>query len=477
LALVAPTERWHYAALSTETHIETIELQPDTLLQLATRWPERYPVFLDSAADGALSQLSILAAMPTGCLWLDARKGLQGSGNLTSYATEPAVGFLVALERAWKATADAHPRHASHLPFTGGWVAYLGYELAAEVEPSLKPHWPRANAADERPIAVALRVPVVLTRDVLGRGQLIAEAGTRSADLARVHEDLRLVRTTAISTPPTLGITPIEELPEAFIKRVESAQDYIRAGDIYQANLSRPWRATLPSGVTAAALYRRLRVANPSPFAAFAQFGSFAILSSSPERLLRIRGNRVDTRPIAGTHPRGSTAENDQALAEAMIAHPKERAEHVMLIDLARNDLGRVCVGGSVRVDDYMAVETYAHVHHIVSNVTGELRPGVTPIQALRAVFPGGTITGCPKVRCMQIIAELEAQPRGPYTGSLGYLNHDGSGDFNILIRTMSLLGQQLEFRAGAGIVADSRPQRELEETRAKARGMTLALA
>jgi anthranilate synthase component 1 len=220
-----------------------------------------------------------------------------------------------------------------------------------------------------------------------------------------------------------------------------------------------------------------LRQANPAPFAALAQFGEFRVLSSSPERLLRIRGRRVDTRPIAGTHPRGKTMAADQALAQAMIAHPKERAEHVMLIDLARNDLGRVCVGGSVRVDEYMAVETYAHVHHIVSNVTGELRTDVTPVQALRAVFPGGTITGCPKVRCMQIIAELEAGPRGPYTGGLGYLNHDGSGDFNILIRTMSLLGNELEFRAGAGIVADSNPVRELDETRAKARGLLLALA
>jgi anthranilate synthase component 1 len=185
----------------------------------------------------------------------------------------------------------------------------------------------------------------------------------------------------------------------------------------------------------------------------------------------------VDTRPIAGTHPRGATEADDRALAAALIAHPKERAEHVMLIDLARNDLGRVCVGGSVKVDEYMAVETYAHVHHIVSNVTGELRPEVTAVEALRAVFPGGTITGVPKVRCMQIIAELEAAPRGPYTGSLGYLNHDGWGDFNILIRTISVFGNQLELRAGAGIVADSRPERELEESRAKARGMVLALA
>jgi anthranilate synthase component 1 len=258
---------------------------------------------------------------------------------------------------------------------------------------------------------------------------------------------------------------------------VLAAQEHIRAGDVYQANLSRAWRAQLPAGYPAAALYQRLRGTNPAPFAAFAQFGDFQLLSSSPERLLRIQGRRLDTRPIAGTYPRGKTPAEDRELAAALVAHPKERAEHVMLIDLARNDLGRVSTGGSVRVDEYMAVETYAHVHHIVSNVTGELRDGVTPAQALRAVFPGGTITGVPKVRCMQIIAQLEGEPRGPYTGSLGYLNHDGSGDFNILIRTMSLYGRTLEIRAGAGIVADSQPERELAESRAKARGMLLALA
>jgi anthranilate synthase component 1 len=273
---------------------------------------------------------------------------------------------------------------------------------------------------------------------------------------------------------PTIEVS--EEDPAAYLQRIAMAQEYIRAGDIYQANLSRPWRARLPDGFPAAALYRRLRASNPAPFAAFAQFGALTVLSSSPERLLRISGRRLATRPIAGTHPRSKNAEEDRSLADALVAHPKERAEHVMLIDLARNDLGRVCTGGSVHVDEYMAVETYAHVHHIVSNVTGELREGVSPAEALRAVFPGGTITGCPKVRCMQIIAELENAPRGPYTGSLGYLNHDGSGDFNILIRTMSLHGDELEFRAGAGIVADSHPERELAEARAKARGMLLAL-
>jgi anthranilate synthase component 1 len=224
------------------------------------------------------------------------------------------------------------------------------------------------------------------------------------------------------------------------------------------------------------ALYRRLRSANPSPYAALLCCPEFALLSSSPERLLTIRRNTVATRPIAGTRPRGVTAADDEALIRSLLTNEKERAEHVMLIDLERNDLGRVCAGGTVRVDEYMSVETYAHVHHIVSNVSGRLREGVTPVDVIRALFPGGTITGCPKIRCMQIIAELEACSRGPYTGSIGYLNRDGSCDLNILIRTISAQGASIRFRAGAGIVADSIPAQELAETRAKAEGLLRAL-
>jgi anthranilate synthase component 1 len=202
-----------------------------------------------------------------------------------------------------------------------------------------------------------------------------------------------------------------------------------------------------------------------------------AVISSSPERLVESRDGWVTTRPIAGTRPRGADRALDDQLARELHAHPKERAEHVMLIDLERNDLGRICEAGTVHVDEFMAIESYAHVHHIVSNVRGKLRPEVTPGEVLAAVFPGGTITGCPKVRCMEIIAELEQVARGAYTGSLGYLNLDGSMDMNILIRSLQLRGTELTLRAGAGIVADSIPERELEETRAKARGVLRALS
>jgi anthranilate synthase component 1 len=215
-----------------------------------------------------------------------------------------------------------------------------------------------------------------------------------------------------------------------------------------------------------------LRRANPAPFAGLLQWEDWAIASSSPERLVEVRGGIAQTRPIAGTRARGA---DDAALIRELIDHPKERAEHVMLIDLERNDLGRVCEPGSIHVDELMSVESYAHVHHIVSNVRGRLRDGVTPGEVLRAVFPGGTITGCPKLRTMQIIAELEGVGRGAYTGALGYLNHNGDMDFNILIRTLTLHGDHVRLRAGAGIVIDSIAERELEETRAKARGLLRA--
>jgi anthranilate synthase component 1 len=260
-----------------------------------------------------------------------------------------------------------------------------------------------------------------------------------------------------------------------FLARVRAVKEHIAAGDIYQANLSRRWRLRLSNRADVPHVYAALRSANPAPFAASVQLNGMSLLSSSPERLMRIQNGDISTRPIAGTRARQGTAEQDRHDTAELVAHPKERAEHIMLIDLERNDLGRVCEAGSVAVDEYMVTESYAHVHHIVSNVRGRLRADRSPVDALRALFPGGTITGCPKVRCMQIIAELEGEGRGAYTGSLGWLGTDGDADFNILIRTLTLRDDLIELRAGAGIVADSVPERELAETRAKARGLLRA--
>jgi anthranilate synthase component 1 len=353
------------------------------------------------------------------------------------------------------------------LPFCGAWALFLGYELAQEVEPHLK--LPRTPLPW---IALALRTPAALVHDLKrDRVLAVAEPGAAAA-LDAIERDVAALAGPARPAAQLAIRAVAEEDPARYLARVARAKEYVRAGDIYQANLSRPWDVTVaatPAGSAAAALYDRLRAANPAPFAALAQWDGVAIVSSSPERLVRVNGRQVDTRPIAGTRPRrGGPAEDLREISE-LAGHPKERAEHIMLIDLERNDLGRVCEPGSVRVDELMSIESYTHVHHIVSNVTGTLRPEVTPIGALRAVFPGGTITGVPKFRCMQIIAELEGRGRGAYTGSLGYLTVDGRLDLNILIRTM-------QFHAGAGIVADSDPERELEETRAKARGLLAAL-
>ena len=442
------------------------------LRRLAARYPARYPLLLDSAATGPLSQASLLLAEPCAALWLDA------DGTLHSeHVTLRATSFLQALEEwyALERTEGAAPQRPA---FTGGWALYLGYELAQEIEPHLV--LPRTPLPWQ---AFALRTPCALVHELKAdRVYAVAEAGWAEA-LERIAADAEAAARETLPDDALRVAQVREEDPAAFLTRVQRAKQYVSAGDIYQANLSRPWHVDLErgetgeaSGACAAALYERLRTANPAPFAAFAQWRGEAILSSSPERLVRVVGRHVDTRPIAGTRPRSRRPEAERREMQALAAHPKERAEHIMLIDLERNDLGRVCEAGTVRVDELMSIESYQHVHHIVSNVSGTLRPEVTPLGAVRAVFPGGTITGCPKFRCMQIIAELEGEGRGAYTGSLGYLTRDGRLDLNILIRTMTLRGQQLSFRAGAGIVADSNPQRELEETRAKARGLLAAL-
>jgi anthranilate synthase component I len=447
------------------------------LRRLAVRSPARYPMLLDSAGAGPLSRASVLLAEPDAMLWLSADGRLGAEGFVPQGAT-----FLAALENWWRAerTSERAAGAAAagvELPFTGGWGVFLGYEIAQEIEPNL--------ALPRTPLpwhAFALRTPCALVHDLQRECVYALAEAHAGAALAHLEADAHEAARDG-EAPDELRIDAVrEEEPAAYLSRVRRAKEYVRAGDIYQANLSRPWDVRVSAGpgtarlAPVAPLYQRLCAANPAPFAALAQWRGVAILSSSPERLLRVSGRRVDTRPIAGTRPRSRRPTEELREMSELAAHPKERAEHIMLIDLERNDLGRVCEAGTVRVDELMTIESYQHVHHIVSNVCGVLRPEVTPIGALRAVFPGGTITGCPKFRCMQIIAELEGAGRGAYTGSLGYLTRDGRLDLNILIRTMTLSGQQLSFRAGAGIVADSDPERELEETRAKARGLLAAL-
>ena len=259
-----------------------------------------------------------------------------------------------------------------------------------------------------------------------------------------------------------------------YLKAARRAIDYIHAGDCFQVNLSQRLlhRATLPP----LELYDRLRRRNPAPFAGYFDLGDFAIASASPERFLRVENGEVSTRPIKGTRPRGATPEEDERQKWALLDSEKDRAENVMIVDLLRNDLGRVCAYGSVRVEALCRLESYRTVHHLVSEVRGRLRPGLGPVDLLRAAFPGGSVTGAPKVRAMEIIAELEPTARGPYCGSLGYLGFDGSMDTNILIRTFTIGKGWLQFPVGGGIVADSTPEGEYAETLHKAEGLLRAL-
>jgi len=441
-------------------------LPADTsLLDLQRALPARYPLLLESVAGGnALSRWDLLLRGDGTGLRLDDDGGTKRLDGTAVPGT-----FLDALDADWQAARV--PLGDESLPFRGGWAVFLAYELAGQVEPVLR----LPASSSPLPVALALRCPAAVLRDRLnGECFALAEAG-RDDLLDAIEADLDTVK----SLPPLPAWTPparIDEDADApFLEGVAAIHEYLRAGDVFQVNLSRAWRARFATAPGPAAWYTRLREANPAPFAGLLVHDGWALASSSPERLVSVRGDEVATRPIAGTRPR-FPGDDDRERIRELVGHPKERAEHVMLIDLERNDLGRVCRPGSVHVDELMTVESYAHVHHIVSNVRGRLRAGATPGQVIAATFPGGTITGCPKVRCMQIIAELEREGRGPYTGALGYLNRDGDMDLNILIRSAWLAGTDLELRAGAGIVVDSDAGRELEETRAKARGLLRAL-
>jgi anthranilate synthase component 1 len=431
------------------------------LTDIATALPGLYPYLLDSAAPGPLGEHSLLLRFDGQQLNLLSDGRINGPGSST--------GFLSRLND-WYLNEEKNQQAADGLPFVGGWFLYLGYELAAEIEPVVK--FPQAD--DGFPVAFASRCPGAVYTHPENKGVLVLCAETEAL-LEEMHTELQCLQVEAgleLAELKTLAADP----PASFEQAVDRIHEYILDGDIFQVNLSRGWHGQFEKTVDTAALYRSLRKNNPAPFAGMVHWGDHVLMSSSPERLVSIQNGIVQSRPIAGTYPRGKDLDSDQALSREMLAHPKERAEHIMLIDLERNDLGRVCATGTVEVDELMVVESYEHVHHIVSNVRGSLRAEVTPVDVIRAVFPGGTITGCPKVRCMEIIAELEQKGRSFYTGSFGYLGLDGSMDLNILIRSMLLHEESVSFRTGAGIVADSIAEREVAETKDKARGLLRAL-
>jgi anthranilate synthase component 1 len=361
----------------------------------------------------------------------------------------------------------------------------FAYDLVRTVEPLGDPNPDPIGLPD---LALMLTDGLVvfdhLMRSVTVLANVYAD-GDLDASYARACETIAEVRWRLAGPVPRPARPPVGErpapefgsnmAPERFEAMVARIVEYIHAGDAYQVVPSQRWSAPVP--VEAFSIYRGLRAVNPSPYMYFLDFGDFQIAGASPEPLITVTGREVSTRPIAGTKPRGASAEEDRRMAEELLADPKERAEHVMLVDLGRNDLGRVCEYGSVRVEDFMAVENYSHVMHIVSSVTGTLRPGVGALDALRSVLPAGTLSGAPKVRAMQIIDELEPVKRGGYGGAIGWASYTGDLDTCIHIRTVVVKDGVAHVQAGGGTVAEARPDYELRESQAKARGVLEAVA
>jgi anthranilate synthase component 1 len=367
-------------------------------------------------------------------------------------------------------------------PFAGGAVGMFGYDLVRWAEPTVGPRENELGVPD-----LALMVSdVLLAFDHLRRELTILANVFAGDDFERAYADavtaIADVRERLGAPVPRVRREPSDPPQwesnvgnDGYARGVEVAKDYIRAGDIYQVVPSQRWSADAP--VEAFSIYRGLRAVNPSPYMYFLDFEDFQIAGASPEVLVTVSGTKVLQRPIAGTRPRGATLDEDKRNAESLLADEKERAEHVMLVDLARNDLGRVSEYGSVHVDELMAIETYSHVMHIVSEVSGRLRDGVDAMDALRASLPAGTLSGAPKIRAMQIIDELEPDARGPYGGAVGYLSYTGDLDTCIYIRSALVKDGRVHMQAGAGLVADSDPQYEVDETEAKAAAVWRAIA
>lgn len=377
---------------------------------------------------------------------------LRCAGRKQSVLTGEPLAILAAIlrDRTLPATPDT--------PFPGGFFGYFSYDLAGLIEDLPT----RARRDIPLPLLQLAWVDIVATYDHQ-QARLTLSSLDPAVDLARYETPIRNAQHPLRQEPLTFTQPPQPLMRVAdFRSRVQRAQAYIAAGDVYQVNLSCRFDAGLKGSSTE--LYRRLRQINPAPFACLLSFPDVDIISSSPERLVSLSQGLAQTRPIAGTRPRGFSPARDQQLGNELLCHPKERAEHIMLIDLERNDLGKVCRAGSVSVDELMVLERYSHVTHIVSNIRGQLRSDCGPFDLLRATFPGGTITGVPKKRCMEIIDELEPVGRGSYTGSAGYISVCGDMDLNILIRGFQRCGSHLSYQTGAGIVADSDPDQEWQE-------------
>lgn len=456
------------------------ELSPGDLPADPVAWCRAFAgrpgaVLFDSALkDERLGRYSFLGIDPFARLEAD-RSGVRLNGAEIGRDPFQAIGDLS--QRYGVETAPGLP------PFQTGMAGYFGYGLRHHVE--LVPSHASSDVA--WPDLILGLYDLVLAVDhVDGRAWLLASGYPEASAQARrdraesrigwARERLRHASQVPEAASWAIAAKP-DLAPAAFKDTVRRTIDYIEAGDIYQANITQRFRARLPSGFDRLSLYQALRTRNPATFGAYLDFGATSILSSSPERFLKVTDGCVETRPIKGTRPRGRGQAEDAALAAELLASAKDRAENLMIVDLLRNDISRVCRIGSVKVPTLFGLESYATVHHLVSVVTGALAEGRGAVDLLRACFPGGSVTGAPKIRAMEIIAELEPTARGPYCGAIGYLSADGAMDSNIVIRTYCIQGEDLTFQVGGGIVADSDPQAEYEESLAKAKALIEVLA
>jgi anthranilate synthase component 1 len=451
-----------------ETFVDDLLTPVSAFLKLRDSSPA---FLLESAEQGRVGRYSFIGTRPRHVL----RWSLGDPGDPYRLAAE-AVGRFRAAPVAGEVALSA--------PFTGGAVGMFAYDLVRTVEPLGQPNPDPIGVPD---LALMLTDVLVIFDHLKHTVTLLANVYPEEQDLEAAYrqalDTLAEVRARLAGpvppAEPRSGARPPTQFRSnmsqfEFQATVARIIEYIRAGDAYQVVPSQRWSAEVP--VEGFSIYRGLRAVNPSPYMYFLDFGDFEIAGASPEPLITVSGRQVTTRPIAGTRPRGASPDEDRRMAEELLGDPKERAEHVMLVDLGRNDLGRVCEYGTVTVDELMAVENYSHVMHIVSNVTGRLRPGVSALDALRSVLPAGTLSGAPKVRAMQIIDELEPVKRGGYGGAIGWVSYGGDLDTCIHIRTVVVKDGVAHVQAGGGTVADAIPEHEFHESEAKAQAVLAAI-
>jgi len=482
----------------THSFVSDLETPVSAFLKLGA--PQR-AFLLESAEQGQhLGRHSFLGVGARALVtYADGRLTVQENGDRLEVEHDDPFAAVADLMRSYRPPASGEGGAAAALPpLAGGLVGYFGYDLVRRLE-----HLPDAPPDDlGLPEMAFLLADTVLVFDHLKHSiTIVANAFVEGRDVdgpyERALERIADVREKLAAPLPAGAAGRLTAAPgageagraaagvpagpvtssmsrEQYEAGVERIRDYIYDGDAFQVVLSQ--RFSTPASVSPFSIYRGVRAVNPSPYLYYIAFDDFALCGSSPEPLITVQGDHVEARPIAGTRPRGADPADDRRLIDDLRADEKERAEHLMLVDLGRNDLGRVCVPGSVRVDDFMAMELYSHVIHMVSSVSGTLVPGVEPTDALKAAFPAGTVSGAPKIRAMQIVDELETVRRGPYAGAIGYLSYGGDLDTAICIRTVIVKDGVAHVQAGAGIVADSVPAREYEETQNKAAALLRAI-